>query len=121
VIVGIAMLTWCAVVLTDAYVSQRIARQSLDTDHVGQARDHAVEREGVRTGAKFFAVGELRRTQCDTRGSESSGAIDVSLAMLLHGSTARGAYESRSSSNCMASRGECSGTDGHYHLRARER
>jgi sortase A len=31
VIGGIAMLTWCAVVLADAYVSQRIARQSLET------------------------------------------------------------------------------------------
>jgi sortase A len=27
---GIAMLAWCAVVVTDAYVSQRIARQSLE-------------------------------------------------------------------------------------------
>jgi sortase A len=30
IIGGIAMLAWCAVVLTDAYIAQRIARQSLE-------------------------------------------------------------------------------------------
>ena len=31
VIGGVAVLAWCAVVVTDAYVSQRSARQSLET------------------------------------------------------------------------------------------
>jgi sortase A len=64
VIGGIAMLAWCAVVVTDAYISQRIARQSLDAiSHVAAPapptlpasaaaqRPRAVVRRGVALAA----------------------------------------------------------------------
>jgi sortase A len=80
VIGGIAMLAWCAVVVTDAYVSQRTARQSLD----------AISHVAPPAPAPLPASTVARRSRAVVRRGAAIAAltiprVDLS-AIVLHGS-----------------------------------
>jgi sortase A len=80
VIAGLAMLTWCAVVLVEAYVSQRIARQALETisSVEAPARSPIPASATAQTPPSILRRGAAMATLSIPR-------VDVS-AVVLHGS-----------------------------------